>query len=294
MSKQITKIAFIGGTGLYEIEGIENIIEKGIDTPFGNPSDKIVIGTISGISCAFLPRHGKYHTLNPSEINQRANIYALKSLGVEQIVSFNSCGSLQEHIKPKYFVIPDQVFDKTKNRPSTFFEKGIVVHVSMAEPFCNQIRNLIHESVYELGLQHHFGGTYVCIEGPQFSTKIESQTNRQLGFSIVGMTLFPEAKLAKEAEMCYANISLVTDCDAWKDGQEVTNDLVASTVSVSIKDIIKSLILKLAERKTQCSCSSALAKSIMTPSQRVLLSANYNNLSLFLDKYYKSSLCDLE
>ncbi|MDR2066300.1 MAG: S-methyl-5'-thioadenosine phosphorylase [Endomicrobium sp.] len=294
MSKQITKIAFIGGSGLSEIEGIENIIEKVVDTPFGKPSDKIVIGTISGISCAFLPRHGKYHTLNPSEINQRANIYALKSLGVEQIVSFNSCGSLQEHIKPKDFVIPDQVFDKTKNRPSTFFEKGIVVHVSMAEPFCNQIRNLIHESVYELGLNQHFGGTYVCIEGPQFSTKIESQINRQLGFSIVGMTLFPEAKLAREAEMCYANISLVTDCDAWKDGQEVvTNDLVIATVSTtSIKNIIKSLILKLAERKIQCSCGSALAKSIMTPSQKLLLSANYKNLSLFLDKYYKSSLCD--
>jgi 5'-methylthioadenosine phosphorylase len=293
MSKQIAKIAFIGGSGLYEIKGIENIIEKVVDTPFGKPSDKIVIGTIRGISCAFLPRHGKYHTLNPSEINQRANIYALKSLGVEQIVSFNSCGSLQEHIKPKDFVIPDQVFDKTKNRPSTFFEKGIVVHVSMAEPFCNQIRNLIHESVYELGLKHHVNGTYVCVEGPQFSTKIESQINRQLGFSIVGMTLFPEAKLAREAEMCYANISLVTDCDAWRDGQEVTNDLVTATASTttSIKNIIKSLILKLAERKIQCSCSSALAKSIMTPSQKVLLSANYKNLSLFIDKYYKPSLC---
>ena len=284
------KIAFIGGSGLYEIDGIENVVEKDIDTPFGKPSDKIITGTISDISCAFLPRHGRGHVMNPSEINQRANMYALKSLGVEQIVSFTACGSLRENMKPKDFVIPDQVFDRTKNRPSTFFEKGIVAHVSMAHPFCDEIRELIRKTIYELGIEHHFGGTYVCIEGPQFSTKAESEANRNLGFSVVGMTLFPEAKLAREAEMCYANISLVTDFDVWKEGDEVTNDAVVATVAANVtnsKRVIKTLVGKLTEREKHCFCSSSLKTALMTAHEKVVLSPYYKNISLFVDKYCK-------
>ncbi|MCA6072628.1 MAG: S-methyl-5'-thioadenosine phosphorylase [Endomicrobium sp.] len=284
------KIAFIGGSGLYEIDGIENVVEKDIDTPFGKPSDKIITGTISDISCAFLPRHGRGHITNPSEINQRANMYALKSLGVEQIVSFTACGSLRENMKPKDFVIPNQGFDRTKNRPSTFFEKGIVAHVSMAHPFCDEIRELIRKTIYELGIEHHFGGTYVCIEGPQFSTKAESEANRNLGFSVVGMTLFPEAKLAREAEMCYANISLVTDFDVWKEGEEVTNDAVVATVAANVtnsKRVIKTLVGKLAEREKHCFCGSSLKTALMTAPEKIVLSPYYKNISLFVDKYCK-------
>jgi 5'-methylthioadenosine phosphorylase len=290
MTENLVKIAFIGGSGLYEIEGIENIIEKDIDTPFGRPSDKIIIGAVNGVSCAFLPRHGRGHILNPSEINQRANIYALKSLGVSQIVSFTASGSLKEEIKPKDFVIPQQVFDKTKSRPSTFFEKGIVAHVSMAQPFCNEIRDLIRQSVCELGIKHHFCGTYVCIEGPQFSTKIESEINKREGFSVVGMTIFPEAKLAREAEICYANISLITDYDAWKEGEEVTNSVVMETVVANIENsgkVVKDLIVKLSQREIKCTCSSSLEKSLMTSPDKVLSSPYYENVSLLIDKYYK-------
>jgi 5'-methylthioadenosine phosphorylase len=290
MSDNSVKIAFIGGSGLYEIDGIENIVEKDIDTPFGRPSDKIITGVINGISCAFLPRHGRGHIFNPSEINQRANIYALKSLGAEQIVSFTACGSLKEEIKPKDFVIPEQIFDRTKNRSLTFFEKGIVAHVSMAYPFCNEIRNLIRQTVYEIGIKYHFCGTYICIEGPQFSTKAESEVNRQSGFSIVGMTLLPEAKLAREAEMCYANISLVTDFDVWKEGEEVTNDAVIATVTenvVNSRRVIKDLILKLSRREIKCPCGSSLKKSFMTSSDKVTASPHYKNVSLLIDKYFK-------
>ncbi len=287
--ENLAKIAFIGGSGLYEIDGIEDVIEKDMDTPFGKPSDKIIIGKVNGISCAFLPRHARGHIFSPSEINQRANMYALKSIGVEQIVAFTACGSLKEKMKPKDFVIPDQIFDRTKNRPATFFEKGTVVHVSMAYPFCNEIRGLLHQSVYELGIEHHFGGTYVCIEGPQFSTKAESEVNKQLGFSVVGMTAIPEAKLAREAEMCYANISMVTDFDAWKEGEEVNNDAVVATAAANVvnaKRIVKDIISKLAAREHKCGCHDALKTSIMTSPEKLLISPNYKNVALFLDKYF--------
>jgi 5'-methylthioadenosine phosphorylase len=287
--ESLAKIAFIGGSGLYEMDGIENVVEKEIDTPFGKPSDKIVTGTINGVKCAFLPRHGKGHVLLPSEINQRANMYALKSVGVEQIVAFTACGSLKEKMKPKDFVIPDQIFDRTKNRPNTFFGEGIVAHAGMAKPFCDEIRDLIHQSVYELGIEHHFGGTYVCIDGPQFSTKAESEVNRNHGFSIVGMTAVPEAKLAREAEMCYANISLVTDFDVWKEGEEVTNDAVVATVAANISNsrrVIKDLAVKLSQRQAKCSCGSALKSAVMTAPEKLLISPSYKKLALFLDKYY--------
>jgi 5'-methylthioadenosine phosphorylase len=285
----LAKIAFIGGSGLYEIDGIEDVVEKEIDTPFGKPSDKIVTGAISGVRCAFLPRHARGHVLLPSEINQRANMYALKSIGVEQIVAFTACGSLKEKMKPKDFVIPDQIFDRTKNRPNTFFGEGIVAHVGMAKPFCDEIREIIHQSVYELGIEHHFGGTYVCIDGPQFSTKAESEANRQNGFAIVGMTAVPEAKLAREAEICYANISLVTDFDVWKEGEEVTNDAVVATAAANISNsrkVIKILAAKLSQRQAKCSCCDSLKSAVMTAPEKLLISPAYKKLALFLDKYY--------
>jgi len=285
------EIAFIGGSGLYEIDGIDNIIEKEIDTPFGKPSDKIVIGDIEGVKCAFLPRHGKGHIFLPSEINQRANMWALKSVGVKRIVAFTACGSLKEELKPKEFVIPDQIFDRTKNRPNTFFGNGVVAHVGMAKPFCRCLRDLIHDSVAQLGIKHHFGGTYVCIDGPQFSTKAESEVNRKHGFSIVGMTAVPEAKLAREAEMCYANISLVTDYDVWKEGEEVTNDAVTATVAENIansRKVIKDLALRISKKQEcACGCRNALKTSLMTDPKKFLGTPQYEKLSLLLDKYYK-------
>ncbi|MDR2860320.1 MAG: S-methyl-5'-thioadenosine phosphorylase [Elusimicrobiota bacterium] len=289
-NEELVKIAFIGGSGLYEVEGIENVIEKSIDTPFGKPSDSIVIGTINGIRCAFLPRHARGHIYTPAEINQRANMWALKSLGVEQIVAFTACGSLKESLKPKDFVIPDQVFDRTKNRINSFFGEGIVVHISMAHPFCNGLRDIIHKSVADLGIIHHFGGTYICIDGPQFSTKAESLVNKNLGFSVVGMTAIPEAKLAREAEMCYANVSLVTDFDAWKEGEEVTNDAVIEVVKANVansKRIIKDIVSRLNERHADCPCRHSLKTSLMTDPKKIVESAHYKKVSLFIDKYFK-------
>lgn len=283
------EIAFIGGSGLYEIDGIENVQEKEIDTPFGKPSDKIIIGEIEGVKCAFLPRHARGHLFLPSEINQRANMYALKSLGVKQIVAFTACGSLKEELKPKDFVIPDQIFDRTKNRPNTFFGDGIVAHISMANPFCQSLRRIIRNSVEKLEISHHDGGTYVCIDGPQFSTKAESEVNRKHGFSIVGMTAVPEAKLAREAEICYANISLVTDFDVWKEGEEVTNDAVVAAASSNIansRKVIKELAKELSQRNIKCSCQEALKTAIMTAPEKVVSSDKYKKLALFLDKYY--------
>jgi 5'-methylthioadenosine phosphorylase len=287
MSDKI-KIAFIGGSGFHEIDGLENIFEKNVDTPFGKPSDKITIGVLNGVRCAFLPRHGKNHSINPSEINHKANIYALKLLGVENIIAFTASGSLKENIKPKEFVIPDQFYDKTKCRLSTFFEKGVVAHVSMAKPFCNNLRDLIHKAAGNLAIEHHFGGTYLCIEGPQFSTKAESEIHKQLGFSVVSMTLCPEVKLAREAEICYAAACAVTDFDVWKDGADVSNEMVMTASihnSTNIKKIIKNIILNISDKESVCHCSSALKDAMMNSRDYIKASPNYKNISLILDKY---------
>jgi len=283
------EIAFIGGSGLYDVGGIENVEEISVDTPFGQPSDKITVGVIENVPCAFLPRHGKNHVYLPGEIPQKANMYALKSLGVKQIIAFTACGSLKREIKPKDFVIPDQIFDRTRNRPHTFFGEGIVAHVGMAKPFCSPLRDIIHKSVGELAIEHHFEGTYVCIEGPQFSTKAESEANRLHGFSVVGMTAMPEARLAREAEMCYANVSLVTDFDVWKEGEEVTNDGVLLTMQSNIgnaKKVIKNIVTKLGARKIECACQNALSTALMTSFDR-MNKETYKKLSFLLDKYKK-------
>jgi len=283
-------IAVIGGSGISEISGIENVSEIDIETPFGKPSAPVTVGVLDGVRVAFLPRHGKGHTILPAEINVRANIYALKSLGVSQIIALTAVGSLQENIKPKDFVIPEQIFDRTKNRINTFFGNGIVAHIGFADPFCNDLRDIIHKSVTELAIEHHFSNTtYVCIDGPQFSTRAESKVNRTNGFSVVGMTAIPEAKLAREAEICYANISLVTDYDVWKIGEEVGVEKVLEVMGANAntcKKLIKTLIPKLASRQIKCGCHEALKYAVQSSKETVKNAPAYPSLSLFLDKYF--------
>ena len=289
-TRQDVKIGIIGGSGVYQMEGISGVEEFEIKTPFGSPSDKIIVGTISGRKVAFLPRHGRGHVHTPTEVNSRANIYAMKYLGVERLISVSACGSLKEEIMPKDFVLPDQIFDRTRLRVPTFFGKGVVGHVSFAEPFCTELRRLVFNSAEGPGTKTHFGGTYVCIEGPQFSTKAESEVNRKLGFSIVGMTALPEAKLAREAEMCYATIALVTDYDVWKEGEEVTAEKVVENLNANV-DNVKKLLKKVIplidiSNKRDCPCSTAVKYAVFTQKDK-LNKTTLKKLDLLIGKYVK-------
>ena len=282
------KIGVIGGSGIYDIEGITETRKQKIKTPFGDPSDTIVVGNLEGIPVAFLPRHGRGHFIIPSELNSRANIYALKSLGVEQIISISACGSLKEELKPRDIVIPDQLFDRTRQRPYTFFGEGIVAHIGFANPYCTELSGILYRVAKDLGLSVHLGGTYVCIEGPQFSTKAESKVFRSLGFSIIGMTNLPEAKLAREAEICYATLGLVTDYDVWKEGEEVTVERVVANLLANIenvKKLIKAAIPRL-KRERKCECASALAYAIQTR-EWAINRKTARKLNLLLGKYLK-------
>lgn len=282
------KIGVIGGSGIYDIEGITETRKQKIRTPFGDPSDTIVIGNLGGIPVAFLPRHGRGHFIMPSELNSRANIYALKSLGVEQIISISACGSLKEELKPRDIVIPDQLFDRTRQRPYTFFGEGIVAHIGFANPYCSELSGILYQVAKDLRLSVHLGGTYVCIEGPQFSTKAESKVFRSLGFSIIGMTNLPEAKLAREAEICYATLGLVTDYDVWKEGEEVTVERVVGNLLANIenvKKLIKAAIPRL-ERERKCECASALAYAIQTR-KWAINRKTARKLDLLIGKYLK-------
>ena len=224
-------IGIIGGSGLYDIEGLRKVKELGVKTPFGPTSDKVVLGELDGIRIAFLSRHGRGHRINPSEINYRANIYALKSLGVRRVISVSAVGSMKESIAPGDVVLPDQFIDLTKRRISTFFEGGIVAHVAFADPVCASLGAALLDAARTVGATAHRGGTYLCIEGPQFSTKGESRLYRQWGVSVIGMTNLPEAKLAREAELCYATVAMVTDFDCWHpDHDSVTVDLTSGSV----------------------------------------------------------------
>lgn len=282
------KIGVIGGSGIYDIEGITETRKQKISTPFGDPSDTIVIGNLEGIPVAFLPRHGRGHFIMPSELNSRANIYALKSLGVEQIVSISACGSLKEELKPRDIVIPDQLFDRTRQRPYTFFGEGIVAHIGFANPYCPELSQTLYQAAKDLRFSVHLGGTYVCIEGPQFSTKAESKVFRSLGFSIIGMTNLPEAKLAREAEICYATLGLVTDYDVWKEGEEVSVERVVGNLLANIenvKKLIKAVIPRL-ERERKCECASALAYAIQTH-KWAINRKTAKKLDLLIGKYLK-------
>lgn len=291
MKKQkiVAKIGVIGGSGVYQLEGIQNLREVKIKTPFGNPSDTLTIGTVEGVNVAFLPRHGRGHTILPSELNSRANIWALKSIGVEQIVSVSACGSLKEELPPRHFVIPDQLFDRTKSRPgSTFYGNGVVGHTPFANPYCKELAERVFQTGKELNLPIHFGGTFVIIEGPNFSTKAESQVWRNLGFSIIGMTNLPEARLAREAEICYITVALVTDYDVWKEGEEVSVDKVLSTIEANVsnvKNLLRHAIPKLA-RERNCECASA-AKFALQTNPKYLNKKTAKKLELILGKYIK-------
>lgn len=218
MTKQY--LAIIGGSGLYQMDGFTLAEKREVVTPFGKPSSALSFGKLSGVDVVFLARHGEGHVLNPSEINYRANIWALKSVGVKAVFSVSAVGSLREEIVPGHMVIPDQLFDRTKDRPTTFFEKGIVAHVAFAHPFSEYLRELLRDTCNELGIPQHFGGTYVCMEGPLFSTKAESHFYRSLNASVIGMTNLNEAKLAREAELDYATLALATDYDCWHEGHD--------------------------------------------------------------------------
>ena len=269
-SKESVSVAVIGGSGLYAMEDLQNIREMTVKTPFGSPSDALIVGMLEGVRVAFLPRHGRGHRINPSEVNHRANIYALKTLGVEKIISVSACGSLKEELRPRDMVFPDQLFDRTKSRPSTFFEKGIVAHVGVANPYCPLLAGRLYRSAGDLGFRTHSGGTYVCIEGPQFSTKAESEVYRALGFSVIGMTNIPEAKLAREAEICYAAVALVTDYDVWHD-EPVTVDMVIGNLTANtanVKQLLKSVIVETGYAR-QCDCANALQYAIITDRARI-------------------------
>lgn len=270
------KIGVIGGSGLYQMEGMTDVEEVEVETPFGKPSDVITIGKVEGVPMAFLPRHGRGHRISPTEIPVRANIWALKSLGVEWVISVSAVGSLRENIAPRDLVIPDQLFDRTKSRVNSFFEGGIVVHVTFAEPFCPTLSSLLLESARELGdVKVHQGGAYVCIEGPFFSTKAESNVYRSWGMDIIGMTALPEAKLAREAELCYATIACATDYDVWHASHEsVTVEMVISNLGANVANaqrILRSVAQKIpADRSANaCECPGALSTAIITDRSRI-------------------------
>ena len=264
-------IGVIGGSGLYRMESMTAIEEIAIQTPFGDPSDVITIGKVEDVSMAFLPRHGRGHRISPTEIPARANIWALKSLGVEWVISVSAVGSLREHIAPRHLIIPDQLFDRTKSRVNTFFENGIVVHCAFAEPFCSTLSKLLIETARELGdITVHEGSTYVCMEGPLFSTKAEALVYRSWGMDIVGMTALPEAKLAREAELCYATIACATDYDCWHESEEsVTVDMVIGNLSANVVNaqrILSSIAGKIPTDRSAntCGCPNALETAILT------------------------------
>ena len=281
------RIGVIGGTGLYEIEGLTDIKEVKPKTPFGEPSDSIIIGTLDGKDIAFLPRHGRGHFVSPTEIPARANIYALKSLGVEWIISVSAVGSLKESIHPLDLVIPDQLIDRTSNRASSFFMEGIVAHVGFARPFCPCLSDILYKAALEEGAKVHPEGTYIIMEGPLFSTKAESNLYRSWGASIIGMTALPEAKLAREAEICYATVGCVTDYDVWHETEEeVTVDIAISNLRLTAdisKRIIKRAVRCIPDKRV-CQCASALRNAILTD-PALIPPKTKKDLSLLIRKY---------
>jgi 5'-methylthioadenosine phosphorylase len=281
------RLGVIGGSGVYDMEGLADVEEVRPTTPFGDPSDAIVVGTLSDQRVAFLPRHGRGHRISPTELNSRANIFALKSLGVQRIVSISACGSLREDYAPRDIVIPDQIFDRTRQRPLTFFGKGLVVHVSFAEPFCPDLSEALYQAVKETGAVVHKGGAFVVIEGPRFSTKAESNVFRHWGMDIIGMTALPEAQLAREAEICYATMAHVTDYDVWHASEEtvtveaVVRNLLANAEAA--KQAIRQLVPELPEERT-CDCQHALRDAIITDPKAVPDQIK-QDLALLVGKY---------
>ena len=260
-------VGIIGGSGLYDMEALKDRQEVNVDTPFGSPSDAITIGTLEGRRVVFLPRHGRGHRISPTEIPARANIFALKTLGVTHIVSVSAVGSLKEDLHPLDMVIPDQIIDRTKSRVNSFFGGGIVAHVAFSSPFCPSLSRVLHDAAREIGVRAHAGGTLIVMEGPLFSTRAESELYRSWGASIIGMTALPEAKLAREAEMCYATLACVTDFDTWHpDHDSVSVELVVSNLMKNVavgQRIVRRLIASVPGREG-CVCPNALENAIIT------------------------------
>ena len=282
-------IAIIGGSGLYGMSGLEDTKEYDLDTPFGKPSAPIVAGTLEGTRIAFLARHGIGHHIMPTEVPYRANIYALKSLSVERVISISACGSLREEYAPGHIVIPDDIFDFTKDRIRTFFGDGLVAHVGAANPFCGDLSDQVERAVRSTGATTHRGGMFITIEGPRFSTKAESNTFRAWGMSLVGMTASPEAFLAREAEMCYSTMAHVTDYDVWHESEApVTVDMVIQILNKNTQfaqDAIRNLVRNSKPERT-CSCGQALASALIT-NPKVIPTETRNKLDLLVGKYLK-------
>ncbi len=285
--KQAT-IGVIGGSGVYQIEGLADIETLDLKTPFGKPSDSIILGVLGNQRIAFLPRHARGHRIMPAELPVRANIYALKSLGVERIISLSAVGSLREDFAPLDIVIPDQLFDRTKARPASFFGDGLVIHISFAEPFCPELSQVLYDAAQQAGARVHKGGSLVVIEGPQFSTKAESRVYRELKMDIIGMTALPEAKLAREAEICYAAVAMVTDYDVWHPAHDsVTVEMIVQNLLKNAemsKRIVRYAVDQIPAAREHCPCPNALRDAIVTSRDRIPASSR-KNLSLLLDKY---------
>ncbi len=285
------RFAVIGGSGLYQMPEVTGATEHRIHTPFGDTSDAIVIGTLRGQRVAFLPRHGRGHVLTPSEVPYRANIYALKSLGVTHVLSISACGSLKEELEPGHVVVPDQIFDFTKDeRGRTFFGNGLVAHVGVADPFCPVLSRVVQEAGARAGSTVHAGGTFVTIEGPRFSTKAESAVWRQLGFSIIGMTTAPEAFLAREAEMHYTVMAHVTDYDVWHTDETVSSELVFSRFQNNIalaQKTIAEAVERISAVDYSCGCESALSSALLTHREHIP-PETIERLGPIVSKYLKS------
>lgn len=284
------KIGIIGGSGLYNIEGIRKVKKMSVTTPFGRPSDRLILGELGGKEVVFLPRHGIGHRINPSEINYRANIYALKKLGVTRIISVTACGSLKEELKPLDFVVVDQFVDRTNQaRPMTFFEGGIVAHIMFAQPVCTELADIVFTSGKKLGLDMHKGGTYLNMEGPAFSTQAESKLYRSWGIAVIGMTNMPEAKLAREAQMCYSTLACVTDYDCWHpDHDSVTVEMVIANLqknAENAKRIVGAVVENIGPARS-CSCADTLKYAIITD-RKMIPAQVKKDLKIIIGKYIK-------
>lgn len=281
-------IGVIGGSGLYEIKELTEIREVVLDTPFGAPSDAYVTGVLDGVKMVFLPRHGRGHRLLPSELNYRANIYGMKKLGVERIVSVSAVGSMKKNIVPGHIVIPDQFFDRTQGkRASTFFGDGVVGHVQFADPVCGDLSQALYQSAIAAGATTHWGGTYICIEGPNFSTRAESNIYRGWGVDVIGMTNLPEARLAREAEICYATLALATDYDCWhEEHDDVSVEAVIAIIQQNVemaRNIIRNVVNRLTGER-RCGCGEALRYAIMTHKEHIPETAR-QRLAVLMGKY---------
>ena len=283
-------VGVIGGSGLYEIEGLQDVEEVALSTPFGEPSDAFVVGTLDGVRMVFLPRHGRGHRLLPSELNFRANIWGLKRLGVTRILSVSAVGSLREDVSPGEFVVIDQFIDRTRHRADTFFGDGVVAHVMFADPVCEHVRKALLKASGEAGVRAHDGGTYVNMEGPQFSTRAESHLYRSWKADVIGMTNLQEAKLAREAEMCYATVAMVTDFDCWHEGHDdVTVEAILEVMRTNVahaKSVVAAAVPHL-EAQRSCACRNALQFAIMTD-PAVIPAAARDRLGLLIDRYVGS------